>query len=146
MDGYITFAASSVSQALDLTNVLDITFDTNLSCAPFGCGWHSFLEATFYVDGTMLWSSQTMGTELGHVVDTSSLTGVHTLEFRLEAIANGAAGGTSSHFSFDNIVAIPEPSTAQMLGGGIVGLALLFRRTPTRPDRRTPRLHAAVDA
>jgi len=67
-------------------------------------------------------------------VDLSSLGAVASLGFALASTDNGAFGmNTPAYFAMDNltVAAIPEPSTAWLLAGGIgiVGLALRRRAT-----------------
>jgi hypothetical protein len=107
-----------LKQSVDLTDISTIQFDAQLSVS--SDIWKSFLNANFYVDSDNKWSSQTLGTYLNQSINVSGLTGVHTLEFRLEANAAGDGGGlSSSWYEFDNVrlipTSVPEPSTIATL-------------------------------
>lgn len=113
-------------QSVDLTDVLSISFDAALNqvnnSARRGT-WSSSLEAQFVIDGISYWSQSQAGLYFSQQIDTSSLTGLHDIGFRIVATSNDSDLTGSDWFLFDNLVTttIPEPSStmALILGGGL---------------------------
>jgi hypothetical protein len=99
-----------LSQSVDLTGVSSVMFDAKLSVLE-AHAWESKFEADFYIDSTKKWSQQSIGTYLNQSFDVSSLSGMHTIEFRLQANLQGLAGYTN-RYEFDNVrlISAPEPS------------------------------------
>jgi formylglycine-generating enzyme required for sulfatase activity len=99
------------TQSVDFTLIDAITFDATLVEFQRTSGtptWMSFLEAVVQIGGTTLWTGNSLGTFLDQTIDTSGISGVATLTFRLEAIAdsnneNTVNGYISDWFVFDNI-------------------------------------------
>jgi hypothetical protein len=99
------------TQSVDFTLIDSITFDAALVEFQRTSGtptWMSFLEAVVQIDGTTLWTGNSLGTFLDQTIDTSGISGVAPLTFRLEAIAdsndeNTVNGYISDWFVFDNI-------------------------------------------
>jgi hypothetical protein len=123
-----------LKQTINLTGISSILFDSRLSVHPDD-SWLLFLEAGFYIDGLKKWSSQTPGTYLGRSIDLSGMTGTHTIEFRLQANAEGRGAGTSaSWYEFDNVrvTAAPEPSALVLISVGSVAL-LAYRWRRRKP-------------
>lgn len=112
------------SQSVDFTNIGSITFDAKLVEFQRTSGtpaFMSFLEAVVRVDGNSLWTGNSLGQFLDQTIDTSAITGVVNLDFRLQAIAdsndeNTVNGAISDWFVFDNIrvVEVPEQSTVSL--------------------------------
>jgi hypothetical protein len=95
-------------QDVDLTTADSLLFDYRLesSSTPFP----SMVQAAFYIDDSMHWSSQTRGPTSTVEIDTSGLTGVHRLEFRLEKATNEITRSLRVGFYFDNLRITPlEP-------------------------------------
>lgn len=117
------------SQSLDFTTIGSITFDAKLVEFQRTSGtpvFMSFLEAVVRVDGSELWTGNALGTYLNQTIDTSLITGIVDLDFRLQAIAdsndeNTVNGFISDWFVFDNIreTEIPEPSAAALAALGL---------------------------
>jgi hypothetical protein len=64
-------------------------------------------------------------------VDLSELEGVQSLDFVLSGSDVGDFGlNTPGYFALDDLVIVPEPSTALLFAGGLIGLAIW------RPGRR----------
>jgi hypothetical protein len=124
---------ASLSQVVDLSLINSITFDASLDEIVFSSEtdqWASALEAVFMIDGVDYWTANTAGAYLDQTVDTSSLTGLHTIEFRNRAVTTADLTGISAWFMFDNMVAVvPEPTTATLLSLGLAGLAVARRRS-----------------
>jgi len=124
----------SLSQAVDLTYVTSIVFDAALYRGGYypQDRWDSTFEAAFLIDGVDRWTANSPPTfprdYLGIEIDTSGLSGLHTIEFQNRAVRFDAGEDYSYWFRIDNIVAIPEPSTALLVGLGLVGLAVRRRR------------------
>jgi hypothetical protein len=120
-----------LSQSFDMSTVSAILFDSFLDNAPPYPDNYSvyqpFMTAAAYIDSTMVWGSQTLGQFLDISIDTSSLTGIHELEFRIEAIGSGS-DYKSDYFYIDNIrldvTDVPEPSILSLLGIGLLGIIL----------------------
>lgn len=123
----------SVTQVVNLLGVDSITFDASLDQFSNGSeqdAWSPVLLASFRINGVEYWSSNTAGGYFDQTVDTSSLTGSHTLEFRVEAVTAGLAVG-SNWFLFDNMrINVPEPSSLTL---ATLGCFWMARRT--RPHR-----------
>lgn len=92
-------------QTIDLTGVDAVRFDAELR-TPWG-EWFSFLEARVLIDGVVVWSAAAIGTYADREIDVSGLSGLHTFEFRLEAIASGEVAFASNWFLFDNVRLLP---------------------------------------
>ena len=110
-------------QPIDLTGASTLSFDAQLAS---DYGWLPFFEADVYVDSTKKWSKQTPGTYANQSIDVSGLSGLHAIEFRLQATSAGAASGNSCSYGFDNVRLntenLPEPSTLALVVAGSVGL------------------------
>ncbi len=121
------------SQTVDLTTVAAITFDVGIVTllqAPSGQSstLMSFLEARVLIDGTPVWSTNSGGTFLNQVIDTSGIAGSAQLVFRLHAIADSNGENlpriSSSWFLFDNlretvVAPIPIPAPVWLLASAL---------------------------
>jgi hypothetical protein len=122
-----------VSQLVDLTGIGALKFDARLSVHPDG-PWLPFLEADFYVDSTNLWSKQTIGIYQDQSIDLTGFTGIHTIEFRLQANSQGNTEGEANWYEFDNVrlTPVPEPSGMVIFAAGAISLLVYAwqRRKP----------------
>jgi hypothetical protein len=92
----------SVSQLVDFSGVTSLVFDAQLRS--LATTWRTAFVASVLVDGVTVWSRNVSAIYRDNVVDTSALTGLHTLEFRLEAVTtNVVSGAPSMWFMFDNV-------------------------------------------
>lgn len=107
-------------QSVDLTDVLSISFDAALNqvnnSVPQGT-WTGSLEAQFVINGVPYWSQSQAGSYFNQRIDTSSLTGVHDIGFRIAATSDATGLTGSDWFLFDNlnVTPIPEPSATMVL-------------------------------
>ena len=121
----------SLSQSLDMSSVDSITFDIELD--PTGSSnYQSFMEAAVYIDSIEVWSSQAGGMHQDISIDTILLTGIHALDFRIQAIGSGS-DTQSDHLYIDNIrvnpaSVVPVPAAFWLFGSGLVGLIGIARR------------------
>ena len=121
----------SLSQSLDMSSVDSITFDIELD--PTGSSnYQSFMEAAVYIDSIEVWSSQAGGMHQDVSIDTILLTGIHALDFRIQAIGSGS-DTQSDHLYIDNIrvnpaSVVPVPAAFWLFGSGLIGLIGLARR------------------
>lgn len=136
----------SLSQQVDLGAIDAISFDAALDSAQ-GRMLNAFsplFEAAFVVDGFVLWRTSQWGSHLNQSVDVSELTGLHTIEFRNQALANGFSG-PSNWFVFDNLdwtlspehaelklAEIPAPAPLLVIGLGLVVLGASQGRARAR--------------
>ena len=125
----------SLSQVVDFSDVTALVFDAHLIAPPTDV-WNPGFVAGLYVDGAPIWTSQTIGAYLDEVVDTTLLTGLHTLEMRLGTDVGVSSWNNSNHFYLDDLRAIPEPSTGLMVGLGLLyACAVRHRRAcPRHPS------------
>jgi hypothetical protein len=92
----------SLSQDIDFTDVLSLVFDAQLRSV--ATTWRTAFVASVLIDGVTVWSGNVSAIHRDSAIDTSALTGIHTLEFRLEAVTtNVVSGSPSMWFMFDNI-------------------------------------------
>jgi len=84
-------------QDVDLTGTGTILFDVKLS-APGG--WLNVAKAQVLVDGVAYWTQTGAGTYLGESINVAALSGIHTLELRLEMTSSGTFG--SQWVQWDN--------------------------------------------
>jgi hypothetical protein len=127
------------SQSVDFSQIGSITFDATLVEFQRTSGtpaFMSFLKAVVRVDGNTLWTGDSLGTFLNQTIDTSAITGVVNLDFRLQAIAdsndeNTANGYISDWFVFDNLrmKEVPEPSALALAILGLLPMLTLGRRS-----------------
>ena len=122
----------SISQSFDMSSVDSISFDLNLLSASGSNSYQSFIEAAVYIDSTEVWSSQVAGEYLGISISTLLLSGMHTLDFRLQAIGSGS-DTTSDHLYLDNVrvspaTVVPAPAAVWLFGSGLIGLVGIARR------------------
>lgn len=122
-------------QSVDLTDVLSISFDAALDQARDSVrqgAWTGSLEAQFVIDGNPYWSRSQVGSYFDQIIDTSSLTGVHEIGFRLVVVSDVSELTGSDWFVFDNLstISVPEPSAVMVLifSGALM---LLNRRRST---------------
>lgn len=80
----------SFYQFVDLTGIGSIEFDVHLIARPQGLFEH--FEASFLVDGVVLWSRSADGVYRDQEVDVSNLAGWHRIEFRNTAVEAGTFG------------------------------------------------------
>jgi hypothetical protein len=119
----------SLSQVVDLTDITSIVFDAALCRGGYYPQeiWDRTFEAAFLIDGVDRWAANSPPTfphdYLGIEIDTSGLSGLHTLEFQNRAVRFDAGEQHSYWFKVDNVLAIPEPSTVLLVGLGLIGLA-----------------------
>ncbi len=91
----------SLAQQVDFTNITSISFDAK-TLAPGG-SWKNFIKASFLINGVERWSTQSSGTFLNQTFDTSSLTSIQTIAFKIEALSAGSMNGVANGFVIDNI-------------------------------------------
>lgn len=92
----------SVSQQMDFTGVVSLMFDAQLRS--IATTWRSAFVASVLIDGVTVWSGNVSAIYRDRAIDTSDLSGLHTLEFRLEAVTtNVVSGSPSMWFMFDNV-------------------------------------------
>ncbi|OHB67709.1 MAG: hypothetical protein A2Y76_02235 [Planctomycetes bacterium RBG_13_60_9] len=106
-----TFVAGdfqSFNQSVDLTGIDSITFDVLLAAKPAGLFAH--FEASFLVDGVVLWSRSADGPYLDQSVDVSNLSGWHLIEIRNTALEGGSFG-TAYWIHWDNLRQVEGPKT-----------------------------------
>jgi hypothetical protein len=129
--GYSANSYAYLSQSVDLSGISSVMFDAKLSVLEAGA-WESSFEADFYVDSTKEWSRQLTGTYLDQSIDVAGLSGMHTIEFRLQANSSGPAGYTNQ-YEFDNVrvTSVPEPSSIAFFCAGVIGLLIYARRRNT---------------
>ena len=138
--GFSVGQYGSIGQAIDLTGIDSLIFDAALDSAQ-GRMLHQFspiLEAALLIDGITLWRTSQWGGHFNQSVDTSGLSGVHTVEFRNQVVRNGSSG-PSNWFMFDNLRAtpgphdirtasVPVPAPLVLIGFGLVALWRLRRQ------------------
>jgi hypothetical protein len=94
-----------LTQSLDLTGIDVIAFDAQLLAES---GWNPLVVASFRIDGALQWSRTANGFYQDQSIDTSALTGVHEIEFRLSTTDSGP--GTGGHnFFIDHLREIAPP-------------------------------------
>jgi hypothetical protein len=93
-------------QLVDLTGSGGIKFDAHLVARAQGVFAH--FEASFLVDGAVLWSRTADGVYLDQEVNVSNLTGWRRVEFRITALEPGPFG-TSYWTEWDNLRLIEKP-------------------------------------
>ncbi len=115
-------------QSIDMTHIDSILFDSILNSSNLAYdSFQNFTRAAAYIDNVLVWSATDLGTYIDNIIDTTLLTGLHTLEFRLEAIASGT-DYKSDHLYIDNIrvtmTEVSAPATILLLLMGLAGLAI----------------------
>lgn len=120
-------------QSIDMSGVDAIRFDIRTNYNGTGGVWNDTrFRVSVLIDGSEQLSYTTSGTFLNQEIDVSSLSGSHSLAFRLTSLTtttgtgSGGSGVVTHQVLVDNIVAVPEPST--YLLSGVCGLGLVFRR------------------
>lgn len=139
--GFAAGQYGSLTQQVDLGAIDAISFDAALDSAQGRIlgAFSPLLEATFLVDGFVLWRTSQWGSHLNQTVDVSELTGLHTIEFRNQALANGFSG-PSNWFVFDNLdwtlspehtqlklLAVPAPAPLLVIALGLAVLGASWR-------------------
>jgi hypothetical protein len=99
-------------QIVDLTGIASIEFDVRLTARPQGLFEH--FEASFLVDGAVLWSRNADGAYLDQKVDVSNLAGWRRIEFRNKAIDAGTFG-VAYWTEWDNVRLVEKPKTIPAL-------------------------------
>ncbi len=121
---------ASFTQVVDLSLVRTLVLDVETRQ---GGGrlldWDPDFEATIRIDSTKLWSSNSAQSVIDLSLDMSAYTGMHLLEFQLEALDDVSSATGSNHFRFDNLrtVAVPEPSAGILAAVGLALLAFVCR-------------------
>ena len=112
----------SLVQEVDFTDIDQIMFDA-LTLALPGGSWDSFIRASFSIGGVQRWSTQSSGSFLDQVVDTSSITSIQPIEISLEVLSPGTTT-TANNFWIDNIRPIPvsEPSTLYLVAFALISI------------------------
>ena len=87
-----------LSQSVDLTGISSIKFDAALGLGHF---WNELIQLDFLIDGTPVWSQTSKGNYLDQSIDTTRLTGTHTIAFRSAALAS--FGQISATLGIDNL-------------------------------------------
>ena len=87
-----------ISQSVDFTGVATLTFDAMLRSSGT---WSASIRAEVRIDGTTLWSSTAQGVRLNQIINVSSYTGFHTLEF--QNVVTAAGNFDSQWAVWDNV-------------------------------------------
>jgi hypothetical protein len=114
-------------QTVDFTGIEFFTFDAQLLTFPGG-SWDSTFGASAYIGSTLIWSSDVGGTYLDIITDTTGITGIQNLEFRLTSLSSQRV--RSQWFLFDNlrISQVPVPAAVWLFGSGLLSLIGMARR------------------
>jgi hypothetical protein len=132
---FVTGQFGSVGQQVDFTSISAVIFDASLERFASGGeqnSWDSNFQAGFFIDGVAMWTKSTFSGSnyLDQFIDTSSFTGMRTIEFRNTRIGPDGFAEGSNWFLFDNLrtVVIPEPTTFALTAIGLLSLGMIGRR------------------
>lgn len=98
-------------QLVDLTGIGRIEFDVELIArAGYEVPPFAHFQASFLVDGVVLWSRNVGGEYRNQEVDVSKLTGSHRIEIRNTALESNTVGfGAAYYTEWDNVRLIEKP-------------------------------------
>lgn len=102
-------------QSVDLTNIVAISFDVWLDSA-------THTNSYISIDSDKLWTSSEVGIYYGQIIDTSMFSGLCELALGVEVFEDFGPEADGNTY-FDNLIAIPEPSTFLLVCLGTLGLA-----------------------
>jgi hypothetical protein len=103
-------------QLVDLTGIGRIEFDVHLVARPEDEVPFAHFQASFLVDGMVLWSRAVDGEYRNQQVDVSKLTGSHRIEIRNTALEDATVGfGKAYYTEWDNVRLIEKPKAIPAL-------------------------------
>lgn len=107
-------------QLVNLTGIDSISFDVELKG---GVYTNSYVS----IDDEKLWSNNQEDTYYDQTIQTSTYPGMRKLALGVEVVESFSTG-TDGWTYFDNLIAIPEPSTLLLVCVGSLGLAAKRRQ------------------
>lgn len=124
-----------ILQTIDLSGMDAIRFDIWTQYNGTGGVWNDTrFRVTVLIDGAEQLAYDASGTFLSQEIDVTSLTGNHSLAFRLTSLTtttgtgDTGSGVVTHQMTVDNIIAVPEPSIYLLSGVCLMGLVYRRRR------------------